>query len=694
MPNENTAVDKTIKPSVCPLDCPDTCSLSVEVKDGRILSVKGSDANPFTAGVICSKVTRFYPEFVHGPRRLKTPLKRSGKKGSRQFHPISWPRALDIIYEKFTAIIEQHGAEAIAPFNYAGPHGQLAGGSMDMRFFHRLGASQLYRRSLCAGIWDEAYSSLFGAIPAMSPDQALSAKLILIWGKNTAVSHLHLHRVIKTFREQGGKLIVVDPRRTKIASQADLHLPLVPGTDVVLAFAVAALLERNRGIDEEFVSRHVIGYEAFMQQARQYTPEKAAEICGLDGEDIYRLADMFQSLNPAAINVGIAPERNRCGGAGVRAALALPALAGKFGVKGGGVIGRSGRLFPTTGERLQRPDLAERATRTLNILDIPQWIVDPPDAKPVKGLFIYNHDPISVHPDQNRLRAALSEETLFTVGCNVEMNDSMAYADIVLPACSHFEHDEIYTAYGQQYLQRAEPVISPVGEALPNTEIFRRLAMRFGFTDSAFTASDQQLMDEALDLSELGMSGSAVHQLPIDRAVEITIDGEDAIMFKNVFPATNSGKIELISEDLEKRFQQPVPVFQPMEKHFPLILITPASMKRTNATFGGAVANTAIQELEMHPSDAGQRGLSDGQLVQVWNDIGKVQLRLKICNDIRRGVVCCAKGAWSETSATGQSCNALISSSRSDIGDGACYNDAAVEVSAWPGDEGAIKRSA
>ena len=423
-------------------------------------------------------------------------------------------------------------------------------------------------------------------------------------------------------------------------------------------------------------------FEEYMTQARVYTPELAAQICKIDAASIRELAVMYQALNPAAISVGVGPERNQNGGAGIRAALALPALAGKFGVRGGGIVGASGNAFPKTPDRLQRPDLMVNPTRTINILDVPSYILNVPKAEAIKGLFIYNHNPIAVHPDQNKMRQALSEKSLFTVGCDVEMNDSMAYADILLPACTHFEHDDLFTAYGQQHLQRAEPVISPVGEALPNTEIFRRLADCFSFHDKAFTASDKQLMGEALDFSDERLQGKSLEDLSIHASLEMKTQGEDFVLFDNIFPKTPSGKVELRSDDLDRQYQQPIPIYQPLVGEFPLRLVTPSSSKRTNSTFGGAPESAGVQTLEMHPQDAEERQLKPSGIVKVFNDLGEVHLQLKITDDVRVGVVYCEKGAWLKTSPSGQTCNALIPSNRSDIADGACYNDALVEVGA------------
>lgn len=668
--------------SVCPLDCPDTCSLSVSVEDNRVVEVRGSKANPYTAGVICAKVSNSYPDFVHGANRLTRPLRRVGARGEGRFEPLSWEAALDVIHEKVSAVIAAHGPQAVAPFNYAGPHGMLADGSMDLRFFHKLGATLLERVPLCGGIRSLAYASLYGDVPGMPPEQAERAKLVIVWGNNVTVSNLHLQRVTKAARENGAKLVVIDPKRVRIAEQADLHLAVRPGTDVVLAFALTNELERLGGFDRDFIAQWVSGFDVYMEKVRGTSVAKAAAICGVPEADIRALAELYMRLSPAAISIGNGLERNRNGGSGIRAILALPALAGKFGVAGGGLIAKAGAAFPKTSDRLQRPDLIPEGTRRVNILDLPNLILDDRAAPPVRALFIYNHNPVAVHPDQRRVIEALSREDLFTVGCDVAMTDSMAYADIVLPACTHFEHDDIYPAYGQQWLQRAEAVIAPVGESLPNTEIFRRLAARFGFDAPLFRASDAALMDEAIDGDDARLAGTKPSELPLDAALAMQFEGGEPILFKNVFPRTRSGKVELYSASLEEAYAQGLPGYSPVASAHPLALITPSSDKRINATFGGLADSDGMPELEMHPDDAADRGLEDGATVKVWNDLGEVQLCLRISDATRPGVVFSPKGVWLRTSTTGQTVNALVPNEKADICDGACYNDTRVEVSA------------
>ena len=671
------------KASVCPLHCPDTCSLTVAVEDDTILEVRGSRANPYTAGVICAKVARDFPAFTNGDDRILTPLRRAGAKGEGRFQPISWDEALDVIHARVTAVIAAHGPQAVLPLNYAGPHGMLAGGSMDLRFFHKLGASLLDRKPLCGGIRAEAWMGTFGAVPGMRPEQVALSKLVVAWGNNVTWSNLHLMPLINKVRRGGGKLVVVDPVRTKVAEQADLHIALRPGTDLILAWALTAELERRGAFDRAFIERHVEGFEAYMERARAVTLADAERIAGVPAAQVRQLAEWYHTLSPAAISVGNGLERNQNGGNGIRAIFALPALAGKLGVPGGGLVNGASQAFPKTTARLQRPDLVPAGTRTLNIVDVGAHLLDPDLSPPIKALFIYNHNPVIVHPDQNRMRRGLLREDLFTVGADVVMTDSMAYCDVVLPAATHFEYHDLYAAYGTHWLQRGEPVIRPRGESQPNTEIFRRLAARFGFTDAAFTASDAELMDDAMDASDPRLGGVRPSALPTDRALAMTVGGEDAVMFVNVFPKTASGKIELASSYLEQKYGQRLPSYRPYETPYPLLLISPASDRRITSTFGNLPSSAGVPPLEMHPDDARARGLEHGMRIKMWNELGEVHLPLAITDAVRPGVVSSLKGAWFKTSDNGQTVSALCPGHHADLAGGACYNDTRVEVAAY-----------
>jgi anaerobic selenocysteine-containing dehydrogenase len=666
--------------AVCPLDCPDTCSLTITHTSERIVSIRGSHANPFTAGRICTKVAHHYPEFLHGGNRLRYPLRRIGPKGSDQFERISWDAALDLAHAGLAEVVNRYGAEAVVPFNYAGPHGMLADGSMDRRFFHRLGASLMDRVAICGGIRGLAYTSLFGAMPGMGPEQAEHAQIIVVWSNNVTVSNLHLARVIRRARENGAKLVVIDPKRIKIAENADLHLAVKPGTDVVLGYALACELERIDAIDHDFVKQWTTGFDAYMQQARKYPAAVAAQICGISQSDIETFAKWYAEASPAAMSVGNGMERSVTGGASLRTAMALAALAGKFGEVGSGVIAKPGGAFPKTPARLQRPDWIPPGTRTLNILGISEHILDDTMAIPVRGLVIYNHNPLAVHPDQERMRRALAHPEVFTVGIEIAMTDSMRYADVILPACGPFEIDDIYGAYGQQYLQRAAPVISAVGEARPNTEIFRGLAARFGFDDPAFSATDAELIDDALDGNAAIFAGVSPSALPLNSSLHMNIDGDPIVAFKNTFPTTVSGKVELYSEDLESRYGAGLPAYTSVPTNYPLQLLTPSSSQRTNATFGGVSANLVQEIVELNPIDAQARDLFEGDSVEVFNDMGACTLTVRITDATRAGVAYSPKGTWLSTSSTGQTVNALVPDLRADIADGACFNDTFVDI--------------
>jgi anaerobic selenocysteine-containing dehydrogenase len=671
------------RPGVCTLDCPDTCSLTVEVKANRIIKVRGSRALPYTEGVICNKVAHHTGEFVHGSGRLQVPLQRTGARGSGRFERVSWEHALDVIHARVAGVIDRWGPQAVMPLNYAGPHGMLAYDSMSLRFFHKLGATQLYRGAMCGMVRNEAWAGTYGAAPGISPEAAAQAKLNIVWGNNATVTNLHLVRQIRSSKRRGGRLVVIDPLRTKIAEQADLHISLRPGTDVLLGFALAVELDRLGAHDRRFIADHVSGYDEFMALARAWPVEKAAEVCGVPAADIRLLASWMALAQPLVIAPGNGLERGRNGGSGVRAAIALPALLGRLG-RESGIVLCARFAFPKTPAKLTRPDLLPAATRTLNILDIGRHLAQDDLDPPLRAVFIYNHNPIVVHPDQNRMKRGLAREDIFLVGIEVTMTESMQHCDIALPAATHFECDDLYPAYGHHWLQRAEPVIPPVGEALPNTEIFRRLAARFGFDDPCFRASDRELMDDAVDGSHPFLGGQKPSEIPTTAARRMAApDGRPLALFDNIMPTTPSGRIELASDVLAQRWgaQARLPAFRPRASRFPLALVSPASDKRISSTLLGPAGSRVASPLLMHPDDARARGLEGAKSVRLWNDLGSVVLPLKITDAVSRGVVASEKGAWLATSPNGQTISALVSAEeRADLAQGACYNDTRVEV--------------
>ena len=684
------ATAAAVRPAVCTLDCPDTCSLAVTVRDGRIAQVRGSRALPYTDGVICAKVARHTEQWVHGPQRLRQPLRRTGPRGSGRFEPVSWEVALDLVHERTLQAIARHGRESVMPLNYAGPHGLLSGDSMSLRFFHRLGASQLYRGSMCGAVRREAWAGTYGAIPGLGPEAAAGASLNMVWGNNATVTNLHLVRGIARSRRAGGRLAVVDPLRTRIAAMADLHLAPRPGTDVLVAFALANELLALGAHDTRFIAAHVLGYEAFMARAAHWPVERAAAVAGVRAQDLRTLARWMVDSDPLVIAPGNGLERSRNGGSGIRALIALPALMGRLDARNGIVLGAS-NAFPRTPARLARPDLLPGPTRTLDILDAGRHLAEDTLDPPIRAVFIYNHNPLVVHPDQNRLREGLSREEIFTCGIEIAMTETMAWCDVILPAASAFECDDLYAAYGQHWLQRAGAVIPPIGECLPNTEIFRRLAARFGFTEPCFADTDADLMDAAMDAGDARLGGRAPSGLPLDSATPmLAADGAPFAPMVNVWPATPSGRIELESATLAARWGQPqhlpdYQAFAPDDDDPPgdsLALISPASGSRISSTLLGAGGQPGEgPPLLMHPADAAARGLASGMAVRVFNPLGTVVLPLQVTTDVPPGVVASEKGAWLATSPTGQTISALVSARRrADLAAGACYNDTRVLV--------------
>ena len=611
-------------------------------------------------------------------------MRRIGPKGSGQFGRISWDTALDEIHQRLSEITRRWGPEAVMPLNYAGPHGFLAGDSMSSRFFNRLGATQLYQRALCGGVRSEAWAGTYGAVPGCPPEHAQDAKLNVVWGNNATVANLHLVRCLSHARRKGGKLVVVDPLCTKIAEQADLHLQLLPGTDVLLAWSVAVELERLGSLDDAFIAANVLGAEEFMALARAWPAARGSGGLRAAREPDPDLRTLAAEAEPLVLAPGNGLERGRNGGSGIRAAIALPALLGKLG-KGSGIVLGASNAFPKTPAKLQRPDLVPAGTRTLNINDIGRHLVEDDIDPPLRALFIYNHNPIVVHPDQNRMRRGLAREDLFAVGIELTMTESMTHCDVVLPAATHFEYADLYPSYGHHWLQRAQAVIPPLGESLPNTEIFRRLAARFGFEEPCFKASDEELMDDAVDIADPRLAGIRPSLISTRKALQMTgPDGRPLVLFDNVFPATPSGRIELKSETLAKRWGAAalLPGWREREAPYPLMLISPASDERISSTLGGLAGSREAPPLLMNPEDAARRSLARGTEVTVWNDRGEVVLLLEVTDKVPPGVVASEKGAWLSTSRTGQTISALVSADlRADLAEGACFNDTPVEVS-------------
>jgi len=659
-----------VLPTVCPFDCADTCSLSVEVNDNTIVRVKGSKLNPFTNGKICTKVATLTPAWVHSKRRVAEPKIRVGKKGHGEFKTVSWQQAYDHIHQRFSEIIDEHGGEAIVPYTYGGPMGKLAGGSMSERFFNRLGASEIYSGSLCAAITGDAWDSVLGDVGGISHDEVEFSDLIVVWGNNITRTHLHMVKLIRQAQKRGAKLVVIDPKRTRIADDADLFIQPQPGTDAVLAYAVANYLNQQGLLNYSFIEANIEGAEAFLNQASEFSLAKAESICGIDQEQLVEFATLWSERPKALLTMGIGLERTRNGGAAVRTAMALPLLMGSFGPRGAGICDPGG-YFNIDSDYLKQPELRREDVRTINTLDLASMIINPDQfkgEKPVKAVFVYNHNPVAVVPNQTQVVEALSNEQLFSVGFDIHMTDTMRYMDVVLPACSPFEYGDLYSAYGHSYTQRSEAVIDPVGNSKTNTQVFRELAHRFGFNESVFTESDDEMIRGAFE-----------HDLQPAQLIDGREQGYSESVFRGgVLPDCPNKKARLSDVNL-RDLDEELPRYKPLARLArAFTLVTPASADRINSTFGGERLDD--NSVEMHPEDATKLGLFDGQSIRLVNDLASLEAILSISDRVKRGVVYMSKGAWMEQSKSMLNANALIDCSKADLAEGACYYDTQIDV--------------
>jgi len=660
-----------IADSVCPLDCPDTCSLTVTVDGGRIKRVDGSQRNPVTAGYICAKVRR-YPERIYSPLRLLYPQRRVGAKGEGRFERITWDEAIDVIAQRFKQIIHEDGAEAIVPYHYGGSSGLFGEGAADARFFNRLGASELLR-TLCAAPTGTAYRAMFGTMGGVPLEDYRLARAIILWGVNPSATNIHLVPHIQAAQRAGAFLAVIDPRCTMLARSADLHLQPLPGTDVVLALAMINELVRTGRVDEQFVAAHTSGFDELVRAAAAYPLGRAAALCGVPERDIVTLVDAYAGASPALIRCGWGVERNRNGGNAVRVIFSLPAVAGKFGVRGGGLTMSLSRAFPVNGVALGRPDLRRGNVRQINMTQLGRVLTEA-QTPPVRALFIYNANPVAMTPQQNLILRGLARDDLFTVVHEQVLTDTARYADILLPATTVFEQAELHKSYGHYFLQYSDAVIPPVGESLSNPELFARLGRALGFDEPELDAGTDGLLLAAMECDRSRFGGVSIEQLQRDKIARLRFNGQtELIQFVTDFPTTRSGKIELCPAGLSAPTYTPLPA-----SSYPLALLSPASNKTINSIFGEF--NLPQARLQMHTADAAVRGIRDGDVVRVFNDLGEVHVPVRMDDDLRPGVATLPKGLWRSSTLNGATATALAPDHLSDIGEGACFNDTRVEV--------------
>jgi molybdopterin guanine dinucleotide-containing S/N-oxide reductase-like protein len=700
---------KKVVHAACPHDCPDACGVLITVEDGRATRIQGDPAHPVTRGFLCAKVAK-YLDRVYSPDRVLYPMRRvrpkgpvagEGARATQAFERISWDEALDEIASRLREIVSEFGSEAILPYSYGGTLGALNGGSMDRRFFHRLGASQL-ARNICSAAGEAGLKSVIGIKMGTEPEQFARSRYIIAWASNIHGNNVHLWPFISDARRNGAKLVVIDPYRTRTAACADWYLPINPGTDGALALGMMHVIITEGLHDADYVARYTVGFDQLREKVQEYPPERVEKWTGIRASDIVRLAREYATMRPAVIRLNYGVQRSEGGGMATRAITMLPCITGSWKEVGGGLQLSTSGAYGLNKNALERTDLMEkslgRPARTINMVELGQ-VLNTLDDPPVKALFVFNSNPAAVCPNHNDVVRGLRRPDLFTVVHEQFFTDTVDYADTVLPATTFFEHKDLQIAYGHYYLQMSEQAIEPLGECRPNVEVFRAVAERMGFADECFEESVDQMIDVALNSGNSRLQGIDRDRLQREGHVRLNFGKQfsntgskfpDFLPFAEGNFGTSSGKAELYSEDVKQQGLDPVAAFIPpsesrhnlQAKAFPLELLARKADNFLNTSFGNLPVIQDMEEvglLEMNSADARSRGIVDGDVVRVFNRRGDIQLKARVDGAVQKGVVS-AKLHWAKLSSGNRNINVLTSEKLTDLGNSATFYSVLVEV--------------
>ncbi|HEY3138637.1 MAG TPA: molybdopterin oxidoreductase family protein [Blastocatellia bacterium] len=675
--------------AACPHDCPDTCAMLVEVNDGRATKVSGDPDHPTTQGFLCTKVAR-YLERVYNPERVLYPMRRIGAKGEGRFERISWDEALVTIAGRFREISRSSdGPEAILPYSYGGTMGVVNNGSMDRRFFNRLGASRL-ARTICSAAGGEALKYTIGAKIGTDMENFHRARLIVLWGTNTLSSNIHLWPQIKEALANGARLIGIDPYRNHTHDHCHQLIQVRPGTDAALALGMMNVIVSEGLEDRDYVERYTTGFDKLRERVGEFPPSRAAAICGVSEDEIVNFAREYATTRPAAIRVNYGLQRHAGGGMAVRTIACLPALIGSWRDAGGGVLLSSSGMFAFDERVLERPDLTRGNPRTINMSRLGEALTEA--RPPVRAIYVYNSNPAAVAPDQSKVLEGFRREDLFTVVHEQFQTDTADYADILLPATTQLEHRDIVKPYGHYYLVYNEPAIEPLGEAKPNWEVFGLLAKRMGFEDESFDDTDEEIIRQALASDHAPLRGITLERLKQDGWARLNLPETFAPFADGGF-LTPSGKCEFYSESLERAGLDPLPTFTPprespdaapeLAARYPLQLISPPANSFLNTTFSHLSSFLRSERepfIQLSAEDAERRGIKDGDPVRVWNDRGECRLTARITDRVKPGVAVALSIWWNKLSPGRANVNQTVSQALTDIGEGATFFDNLVEV--------------
>jgi len=686
----------TLVRGTCPHDCPDTCALLVTVTDGVATEVRGDPDHPTTNGVLCTKVAR-YTERTYHPDRLLYPQKRVGKKGEGKFERISWDEALDTISKRLKQIAAVD-PQAILPYSYAGTCGLVQGEAMALRFLHKTGAS-LLDRTICATAGATGYKYTVGASMGTDLEQVQNAKLILIWGSNPIVSNLHFWTRAQEAKRNGARLIAIDPYRSLTAEKCHQHIALLPGTDSALALGMMHILIKEDLLDQDYISNHTLGFEQLTLRALEWTPERTAQTCGITVAEVEQLARDYgqcgKNGDAAMIRLNYGVQRTHGGGMAVRNIACLPALTGAWRHPAGGAMLSLSGGFPKNHDAMERPDLmpSHIHSRTINMSSIGDDLLRPASADfgpRIDALIVYNANPVAVAPDSGQVAQGFARTDLFTVVLEHFQTDTADYADILLPATTQLEHVDVHGSYGHSYMMANNAAIAPLGEAKSNTDIFRLLAARMGYTDPCFSESDDQIAAVAFRTDD----SKAVHfdWEALKRSGWKKLNLPDAPFAHGGF-LTPSGKCEFYSEQMKSDGLDPLPAYiAPWEsvasnvelaRRFPLAMISPPARNFLNSTFVNVKSLRDTEgepHLDMHPDDAAIRALHTGDMARIFNQRGSMQARVRVTDKARPGLVVGLSIWWKKLAGDGQNANAVTSQRLTDMGGGATFYDVLVEV--------------
>jgi len=686
--------------SACQHDCPDNCAIISDVVNGVVTRVRGNPEHPYTQGFLCSKV-KTYEKRVYSENRILYPMKRIGRKSEKRFEKVTWEDALREIKKNFLSTIEKNGPQSILPFSYLGHQGLLNGLHCGDRFFNKLGAS-IGERTFCNSTASRAYRMVAGPSGGLDPESFAISGLVILWGINIVSTSVHHFHFIQKAIKKGAKFVVIDPVRTKTARRAHVHIRPLPGTDVVLALAIANYLIEQNLIDLEYIKRYTKGFSKFAKRAQRFSIKSASEITGVPIKQIEQLSLLISRNKATAIRTGVGLERTRNGGDAIRAIASIPALTGAWTVPGGGIFQHPHNTFPINRQALANPDIGEQKRNSINLFDLAKHLDKDAEIK-INSLFVYNANPVVAAADQTKLIRNLLREDLFIVVSEIFQTDTCDYADIILPAASQLEQQDLMYSWGHFNLQFNEKAIEPLGESVSNTELFRRLAKAFSFNEPLFSQSDEELIEQALDWNHESLKAITPKTLRKTGFARLNV-GEPKSRVPHQFGSfpTPSGKFEFyssqyldgnkilsvyrqgIEDTAPHRPVDPLPKFRPRKKtdSNQFILISPKHHHFLNSGYTNLADSSELSKTQtvlINPDDAMSNEINTGDAVKVWNSRGSLYAVAQVSDDVINEVIVVNHGFWMKH-LKGNTVNALTESCPSEIGRGITVNDTIVHI--------------